>query len=68
MVGIDYFTKWVEASHYLILEIWMQRSLYGTILSLGLGFLTPSSQIMGSSLTVKPSGDTIVNWALETDI
>ena len=46
----------------------MQRSLYERTLSLGLGFFTPSFQIMDFSLTVKVSGDTVVNWALETDI
>ena len=44
------------------------KSLFEKTLSLDLGFLQPSSWIMGSSLTVKPSRDTGVNWELGTDI
>ena len=46
----------------------MQKSLFEKILLLSLGFLTPSSWIMGSSLTIKLLDDTVVNWALGTDI
>ena len=46
----------------------MQKSSFGRTLLLSLGFLTPLSQTMGSSLTVKHAGDTTMKWALETDI
>ena len=46
----------------------MQKSFFGRIFLLDLGFLIPSSQTTGSSLIVKPSGDIAVNWALGTDI
>jgi len=42
--------------------------LYGKILSLDLGFLTPSSQIMDFSLIVKLLGGIAVNWELGIDI
>jgi len=43
----------------------MQKSLFGRIFLLDLGFLIPSSQTTGSNLIVKPSGDIVVgirNW------
>ena len=46
----------------------MQKSLFRKTLLLDLEFLTPPFRIMGSSLIVKSSGDTVVNWALGTDI
>ena len=46
----------------------MQKSFFGRIFLLDLGFLIPSSQTTGSSLIVKPLGDIAVNWALGTDI
>ena len=46
----------------------MQKSFFGRIFLLDLGFLIPSSWTTGSSLIVKPLGDIVVNWALGTDI
>ena len=40
----------------------MSRGLCGRILSLDLGFLTPSSQTMGFSLIAKLLEGTVVNW------
>ena len=46
----------------------MQKRLFERTSLLDLGFLTPSSQITGFSLTVNPLGDTAMNWALGIDI
>ena len=46
----------------------MPRDLSGKILSPSLGSLIPSSWTMGFNLTVRPSGDTIVTWALQIGI
>ena len=40
----------------------MQKILFGRTLLLDLGFLTPSSWTMGSSLTVKSLGDIALIW------
>ena len=46
----------------------MQNSSFRRTLLLGLGFLTPSSRTMATSLIVKHSGAPAVKWALEIDI
>ena len=48
--------------------MWMLRDLCGGILSLDLGFLTPSSRTIGFSFITRLSGDTVATWALRTDI
>ena len=54
----------MKLSPYQILEMWTLRNLCGKILSLSLGFLTPISQSMVFDLIAKPSGGTVVIWAL----
>ena len=46
----------------------MPKGLCGRTLSLGLGFLTPSSQTTEFSLIAKLSKDTVVNWVSQIDI
>ena len=68
LVRTDYFTKQVEAEPLSNIRDIDAKSLFGRTLLLNLRFLTPSSRTTGSSLTVKPSGDTVVNRALGTYI
>ena len=46
-----------------ISEMWMPRDLYGKILSLSLGSLTPSSRTMVFNLIANPLGGIVVIWA-----
>ena len=57
-----------KLSLWRISEMWMQRSFSGKILSLALGYPTPSSQIMDFSSTANPLEDTVVSWELQTGI
>ena len=67
LVGIDYFTKWVEVEPLANIRD-VLRDLFGKMLSPGLGFLIPSSRTMAFNLTVKPSRGTVVTWALRIGI
>ena len=49
-------------------EMWTLRNLFGKMLSLDLGSLTPSSWTMAFSLTTNPLGYIVVNWELRTYI
>ena len=58
LVGIDYFTKWVEAKPLANIR----DDSSGETLLHDLGSLEPLFQTMDSNLTAKPSEDTVANW------
>ena len=58
----------LKLNHWQISGTWMPRDLFGKILSLGLGSLTPSSLIMVFSLIAKPLGGIVVTWELRIGI
>ncbi|XP_075633812.1 uncharacterized protein LOC142606330 [Castanea sativa] len=65
LVGIDYFTKWVD---YQASGTWMQKGLFGRTLSLVLEFPLPSSQTLVFNLIVRFLEDIAVIYALQIDI
>ena len=56
LVGIDHFTKWVKAEPLSNIRDVDVKSLYERTLLPDLGFHTPLSRIMGSSLIARLSG------------
>ncbi|XP_075658901.1 uncharacterized protein LOC142628745 [Castanea sativa] len=56
----------LNPSHYQISGIWMQEDLFGKILSPGLKFLIPLSQIIVFNLIVMPLEDIAAIWVLQT--
>ena len=54
----------LKLNYWQISGTWTPRVLFGKILSLGLGSPTPLSLIMVFNLIAKPSGDTVMTWAL----
>ena len=68
LIGTDYFMKWVEAESLSNIRDINAKKFVSKNIVTRFGIPTLSSQKMGSSLTVKLLGDTVVNWALGTNI
>ena len=67
LVGMDYFTKWVEAEPLANIRDVDAKKLFGKTLSHDSGSLVPLSRTMAFSLIANLSGDTILTWKLRTD-
>ena len=69
LVGINYFTKWVEAEPLAnIRDMDAKRFVWKKKLSLNLGSLIPLSWIMAFSLIARLSEGTVVIWELQIGI
>ena len=62
LVGTNYFTKWVEAKPLANIRDMDAKRFVWKILSLGLGFLIPSSRTTDLSLIARLSEGTTVIW------